>query len=857
MTTVTPIRHGEIFALFADHVPDCGVYGLDAEGRITSWSEGARRLTGWEEGEVKGEHVRLLRPTGRTERGRGGDVLRAARHGPHRWEGWRRRKDGTRFWARGVTVPLLDEAGRLEGWGELLRDLSEQREREETLGRTVGELGLLRITAEAANRARTVEDALRIVLPAICEYLAWPLGHGYLIGRDGVLRPSEVWHLKEPEGFTVFREVTGRTPFRPGEGFAGAAAASGRARWSADVTREPDFVRARRGEIEVRAGVALPLVVGEETVAVLEFFSDEPQEADSEVLALLEWIGRQLGVVAERERADAALRLSEARFSAIVTLSPNGIVSVDDEQEIVLFNEGAEEIFGYAAEEVMGRPLSLLIPERLRAGHERHFRTFADDPVPVRRMADRRPVRGVRKDGSEFPAEASISKVRVDGERIYTIILRDVTEQQRREEEERLLADAGRIFASSIDYEETVRGVARLAVSWFADWCIVYLTDADGGVSRFEVACSADEDQELAQSLRDSTLDADQPYPILTVLSSARPEVVAEPFASTFATAAGDSHQKRLREVDARAFMAVPLQARDRTMGVIAFISTRPDWSYGPRELALGQELARRAALALENARLYATARRAVRIRDEVLGMVSHDLGTPVSSITMVANHLLEGTPADDPSRPWVEGMLRSTRQMERLISDLLDVQRIEAGHLSIEPLPESVEPIVRAAVDLVAPLARDRKMDVDVRIQEGLPPVIVDRDRILQVLWNLLTNAVRHTAEGGGVTVSATSEDGQVRIGVSDTGAGIPADEVPHVFDRFAQARRSGRAGAGLGLTIAKEIVEAHGGRIAVETEVGVGSCFHFTLPVHDRGERPHPSSAFPRAQPTDRRQP
>lgn len=703
-------------------------------------------------------------------------------------------------------------------------------------------VSLLRTTAEAANEARALEQAMGMVIPAVCDSLGWPVGHGYLFDEDGTLSSTEVWHLDDPDRFTRFRTVTDRTRFNPGEGLVGEVAGTGRARWIEDVSRAPGFFRARDEDLGVRAAFAFPVLVDTETVAVLEFFSPEAAEPDREILDLAEQIGRQLGQVTRRERAEAALRLSEARFSGIVSLSADAIVSVDESHTIRLFNEGAAEVFGYTAGEVLGRPLAILLPERFRDVHEHGFEAFARSPDVARRMADRQVIFGLRKDGSEFPADASISKLAVDGETTFTVILRDVSEQRRLQEAYRLLAEAGRIFATSLDYEETVRGVARLAAEILADWCIVYLTAEDGSVSRFDVACGEGEDEELVRALRDSRLDPDRPYPILTVVKSGEPEVLSAPFSSSFAMVTGeDSHLDRLREVDARSFMAVPLKARDRTIGAMAFISTDPGRVYGEFELELAQELARRAALAIENGQLYATTERAVRIRDEVLGMMSHDLGTPVSSVTMVANRLLEVLEGDEASgeiREYVEGILRSTEKMVRLIRDLLDVQKIEAEHFGVEPVPESLEAVLHESLEEVRALAAEQRVRLDVEVPAGLPRVLADRDRLIQVFWNLLTNAIRFSPPEGRVVTDVVLEGDRVRVAVRDEGPGIPAGEIPHLFDRFAQARQKGRSGAGLGLTIAKEIVEAHGGELRVESVVGKGSTFSFTLAVAAGGE-------------------
>jgi PAS domain S-box-containing protein len=235
-----------------------------------------------------------------------------------------------------------------------------------------------------------------------------------------------------------------------------------------------------------------------------------------------------------------------------------------------------------------------------------------------------------------------------------------------------------------------------------------------------------------------------------------------------------------------------------------------------------------------------ATARRlieaeaATRARDEVLAVVAHDLRNPIHTISMAAAMLCE---ADSTSainvRRSAEIIRHGAERMSRLVQDLLDFRRAETGHLHVQPRDESVEALVARSLELLRPIAAAASLDLRVEVPAPLPAVLADGNRIEQVLSNLVGNAIKFTPPGGCVLVRAERDKAGVRVSVVDTGSGIPPAQLPHVFSRFWQGRRADRRGLGLGLPIAKGIVEAHGGRIWAESEVGVGSAFHFVLPL------------------------
>lgn len=539
------------------------------------------------------------------------------------------------------------------------------------------------------------------------------------------------------------------------------------------------------------------------------------------------------------DRARKALYASEAVFGGIVSISSDAIISTDATQIIINFNRGAEEIFGYTADEVLGRPLDILIPESSRDIHRRYIEEFGRSPVAARRMAERREIAGVRKNGEVFPAEASISKLDVDGVRIYTAVLRDVTERKRIERAQRLLADAGAILSASLDYEHTLESIARLAVPTLADWCVLYVRDRDV-VRRIQVVHVDPEKEALLRRLQPFPLGGRKPHPALRVIETGEPALLAEiPSDFVESVAGDDEHLEVVRALGLSSAMVVPLTARGETLGAIGCYLADPRRRYGSDDLALARDLAARAALALDNARLYREAQRAIEARDDLLAVVSHDLGNPLSAIRIGTTLLLKHLPREELGSAGVqhlEGIRQSVAQMEHLIQQLLEVKRLEVGRFSLERRRHRPSDLVEAAVDVMTPLAASRSLSLRTRVPEDAPWVLADGERVQQVFSNLIGNAIKFTADGGLITVAVEPRGDEVCFAVTDTGIGIAADDLPHVFDRFWRNRRSrretGGRGIGLGLAIVKGIVEAHGGRVWVESEEGVGSTFSFTLP-------------------------
>jgi signal transduction histidine kinase len=290
-----------------------------------------------------------------------------------------------------------------------------------------------------------------------------------------------------------------------------------------------------------------------------------------------------------------------------------------------------------------------------------------------------------------------------------------------------------------------------------------------------------------------------------------------------------DSLLAALDQVDAELVREVSFR-QDR-LDVVIFRSWVVSAALGVLGLAAVLSVA---MLTRREQRARAVAEAAVRSRDEVVSIVSHDLRNPLSTVTMATGFLLETIPRVDTraaERRQLEIVRRAAESMDHMIQDLLDIARIETGRLAVETAPICVADLVQEAVGMLEPIAEKQGKRLVSTVQEGLPAVNADRERMLQIFSNLVGNAVKFTPAGGTITLAAERDADVVRFHVSDTGTGIPPEHLPHLFDRFWQANRTDRRGIGLGLPIVKGLVEAHGGEIRVVSEPGRGTTFSFTV--------------------------
>lgn len=279
--------------------------------------------------------------------------------------------------------------------------------------------------------------------------------------------------------------------------------------------------------------------------------------------------------------------------------------------------------------------------------------------------------------------------------------------------------------------------------------------------------------------------------------------------------------------------LCIPLLRAGEVLGVL-YLGTHGSWQPTAAQLGLLSTLALPSAAALAQQQRQEALQRDVRARDDVLGIVAHDLQNPLNVISMAANMLLTRVTEQSARRP-IERIVRSVQRATRLLRDLLDVGAIEEGHFTIERRRLEPTALILSALESQQSLAADASVITATDLSPALPPIAADEERLLEVLENLIGNAIKFTSPGGTITVGASAEGEQIKIWVADNGSGIPAQQLPHIFDRFWQAKRGDRRGTGLGLTICKGIVEAHDGQIWAESTPGKGTTLFFSLPAPD----------------------
>jgi PAS domain S-box-containing protein len=428
----------------------------------------------------------------------------------------------------------------------------------------------------------------------------------------------------------------------------------------------------------------------------------------------------------------------------------------------------------------------------------------------------------------------------------------DIDDERRTQQVSQILSHASVVLSSSLDYHATLARLAQLAVPRFADWCAVDVVEPSrpgGGPSRVAVA-------HVESGKAERVLELHQRYPpheddvsgVARVLASEVPELLPEVPDTLLRRIVRDSeHLALLREVGFQSCIRVPMRARERNFGVITFAIAGKRHRYDRRDLALAEELGRRAAVAVDNALLYQEAQRAQaeaqeanRLKDDFLATLSHELRTPLTSILGWTQMLLKREELDAAGRRrGLETIERNARVQRQLVEDLLDVSRITSGKLVLDLKEVPLREVADAALESVRPTAEARGVQLEAKVDKLSESVLADATRLQQVLWNLLTNAIKFTERGGRVWLEAYREESTVALTVRDTGRGIAREFLPHVFERFRQGE-SGRehGGLGLGLAIVRHLVELHGGTVGVHSDgPGTGATFKVRLPL--RSER------------------
>jgi PAS domain S-box-containing protein len=557
---------------------------------------------------------------------------------------------------------------------------------------------------------------------------------------------------------------------------------------------------------------------------------------------------------------------SREGLDAVLDHVTDGVTVQDPAGRIAYANRAALPAIGFeSVEELLRSPTEEVL---------RRFELFdeAGKPFPLDQLPGRRALAGEAPPpvivryrpagaGEERYARVTARPIRgVDGTVEYVVnTFHDITELKRGEQALRFLVGAGVALSTSLDYEATLRTVARLAVPAVADWCVIDVVDGEGEPPRRVAVWHRDPaKRELAAELQAQfPSDPDANHGVAEVIRTRQPELVSELTAEQVTrTSRGPEHERLVASLGLRSYIIVPLIAGDRTVGAITLVAAESGRRFGPQELTIAELLARRAALAVENSRLYREAEEAVKARDSFLAMAAHELLTPLTvvrgysqglvrlverrrdqpaaggdTITIEADRLLRGAHNVDAS----------AQRLTRLIHELLDISRLQQGALELELAQLDLRELVGGVIDSARGQQEEGRYPAGIRVRASLPDAPIlgtwDGARLEHVLFNVLDNAMKYSLPETEIAVEVKAADEVASISVVDQGIGIPADQLEAIFEPFGRASNvanAGFPGFGMGLAIGREILQRHGGSIVAESDgPGRGARMTLQLPV------------------------
>jgi PAS domain S-box-containing protein len=712
----------------------------------------------------------------------------------------------------------------------------------------------------AINRTTRLEEMFDAALDALESGLSVERAAILLFDADGVMRFKASRRLSE----SYRRAVEGHTPWEPGAKNAepllvpDVAADASLARFLPVILNE-----------RIAAMAFIPLEAADGVIGKFMLYFSGPRDLPAEDLQLASLIATQVAFAVTGMRARLAAEQAEARrqrvvedstrtaqqLAAIVESSDDCILSKDLNGIIASWNRGAERMFGYTPDEAIGQSILLIIPPE-RAAEETMVLERIRNGQHVQMETVRR-----HKDGRDVHISLTVSPVRnahgqivgaskiahdITGRKRYETELTALYQEQRRQSEaseaarrqSAFIAHVAETLSRSLDYEKTLTAVARLAVPEIADWCVVDIVDESGEIRRLAVTHVDPAKVEYARELR-ARFPAEQTAAggVHEAVRTGRPVLVPSISPELLKQRIPDDERRRIVEaLGLKSYMSVPIVSPGGVLGALTFVFAESGRHYTEADLAFTQDLAGRAALAIDNALAYQRADSANRVKDEFLATLSHELRTPLNAILGYAQMLNMGALREDGRARALAVLTRNADSLRQIIDDVLDVSRITSGKLRLAVRPVDLNDILHNAAATMQPAADAKGVSLQITIDADLPVIPGDPDRLQQIVWNLLSNAVKFTARGGHVWLSAERGNDFAEILVKDDGQGIDPKFVPHLFERFRQAdSRFAReyGGLGLGLAIVRDLVELHGGGVTASSKgLGFGATFHVRLP-------------------------
>jgi PAS domain S-box-containing protein len=489
------------------------------------------------------------------------------------------------------------------------------------------------------------------------------------------------------------------------------------------------------------------------------------------------------GAIYRESQSARELLLSSLRLESILQSAMDAIITVDEQQRILLFNESAERMFHRPAREAIGQPLDQLIPVRFRGAHHDHIQAFGRSGVTSRKMGELGTVTGLRSDGDEFPVEAAISHISVEGKKFFTVILRDITERKQAE----------RLIRQSEERYRRLISVSPLAIIVYRGNRVIFINDA--GLRLFGAVKS---EEILGKSPFDLF------HPDSHSLVRERIHQLIE------GGAASPVVEKKVVTLDGRIV--------DVEVSAARFTDEE-----GPAIVAMIRDVG-------ERKQLQEQLRKTERIAElgTLASGMAHEIGTPMNVILGRAEYLMDRV-KEEPIKKGLQTIVTQVERITKVMNQLLSFARRKAPDRRALDL----KAVVESGLEIFHERLARHRIQVETALEESCPMVRADADQMSQVLINLIMNAIHAMPEGGVLRIGMKPADAMVRLTVADTGHGIPAEVLKNIFDPFFTTKEFGK-GTGLGLTVVKGIVEEHQGVIEVESGPEKGTTFSILLPVH-----------------------